>query len=308
MRLTSLLTRIPVIFLVFLVVFSVSVATGCSKSKDADSDSESSEYEDSEEETDEESTDEEETPDEESEKESEDKKETKPEDESEEKKETTAEPDDKKAKSNKKPESVKHTSKAKRESRDVTKLWGELMSGNKRFMAGQHTTGKLIAARRSLVGGQKPDVIVISCSDSRLPPELVFDKNLGELFVIRTAGNIADPIALGSIEYAAEHLHSPMLVVLGHETCGAVGATLSGDEMPTKNLRAIVSTIKRSFKGVEECQTKGKGGDKCVKLNVTNSAAEMVKNSPILKELVADGSLHIVKAIYQMESGKVVRF
>ena len=95
-----------------------------------------------------------------------------------------------------------------RESGDVTKIWADLMDGNKRFALGQHSTGQLVSSRKSLVEGQKPDVIVISCSDSRVPPELVFDKNLGELFVIRTAGNVADPIALGSIEYAAEHLHS----------------------------------------------------------------------------------------------------
>jgi carbonic anhydrase len=182
------------------------------------------------------------------------------------------------------------------------------MDGNKRFVLGQHSNGQLISSRKSLVGGQKPDVIVISCSDSRVPPELVFDKNLGELFVIRTAGNIADPIALGSIEYAAEHLHSKMLIVLGHETCGAVAATLSGDKMPTSNLKAIVNTIRPAFKDVDECKPGSKGSDTCVKLNVTNSARDIVAKSPILKRLVADGSLHVVKAIYQMESGKVVRF
>ncbi|MEZ5308753.1 MAG: carbonic anhydrase [Pyrinomonadaceae bacterium] len=290
----QLISKLPVFLLLFLLAFSVSMSVSCSKAA-ANEDSKAEESDDSEDEED-----------------SEPKKKKESHDDEDADKEESS--DDEKAKHSedeKKGDSAKkksHGDDEKGESVDVTKLWQELMAGNGRFTAGKHTTGQLVNARKSLVKGQKPQVIVISCSDSRVPPEIVFDKNLGELFVIRTAGNVADPIALGSIEYAAEHLHSKMLVVLGHESCGAVAATLSGDKMPTKNLNAIVSAIKPSFEDAEECAPGGPGGIRCIKLNVTHSSKEIVANSPILKELVGDGSLHIVKAYYEMESGKVVRF
>jgi carbonic anhydrase len=96
------------------------------------------------------------------------------------------------------------------------------MAGNKRFVAGKPRAHALVSLRRKLASRQQPNVIVLSCSDSRVSPELVFDQTLGELFVVRTAGNVADPVGLGSIEYAVDHIHSPVLVVLGHQKCGAV--------------------------------------------------------------------------------------
>lgn len=186
-------------------------------------------------------------------------------------------------------------------------IWADLIKGNKNFMAGRHSHGKFVLARKKLATGQKPNVIVIGCADSRVPPELVFDKNLGEIFVIRTAGNIADPIALGSIEYAAEHLHSKVLVVLGHESCGAVGASLSKDKMPTSNLRAIVNTIRPAFRSEKDCSVGSENSIKCVKLNVAKSAKDMVRKSPILKHLVEKDELTVIKAIYMMKSGKIER-
>ena len=97
--------------------------------------------------------------------------------------------------------------------------------------------------RKELTKGQKPFAIVITCSDSRVPPELLFDQGLGDIFVVRVAGNVVDPIALGSIEYGAEHLNSPLLFILGHTKCGAVGATLEAKGKPEGNIGAIVKKI-----------------------------------------------------------------
>ncbi|NNE66026.1 MAG: carbonic anhydrase [Pyrinomonadaceae bacterium] len=313
-----LLKRITSLFLLFTLLLFLGLGLSCSSAEGGESDqSEVSETEDEDEdeEGEEESEDEVDSEEEsdseesnESEKDSE-KKDEKPEEKEDADKKTVKDPKNKV--SNAKKTSGRKSGKQpepKAKEGNVTKMWEDLMAGNARFVAGKHSTGNLVSSRRSLVAGQSPGVIVISCSDSRVPPELLFDKNLGELFVIRNAGNVADPIAIGSIEYAAENFGSKMLVVLGHETCGAVKATLSGDRMPTRNLSAITRRIKTAFKGSEECEPGGTGGEKCVMLNVTESSRSIIAKSPILKKLVADGSLHVVKAIYKMESGKVKRF
>ncbi len=214
---------------------------------------------------------------------------------------------EKEKKEEKDKKATKNPVKKEKSSASVKEIWKDLIKGNKKFVAGKYTKGKFVSSRKKLVKGQHPEVIVIGCADSRVPPELVFDKNLGELFVIRTAGNVADPIALGSIEYAAEHLHSKVLIVLGHESCGAVGAALSKEKMPTANLRAIVSEIRPSFKLEEECKIGNDNNIKCVELNVENSAKNIVNRSPILKKLVKEEKLTVIEAVYEMESGKVVR-
>ena len=122
-------------------------------------------------------------------------------------------------------------------------IWADLMEGNKRFMAGKPKARQLVSLRASLASSQHPNVIVLACSDSRVAPELVFDKSLGELFVVRSAGNIADAIGVGSIEYAVEHLGSSVLVVMGHTKCGAVTAACSGEKMPSASLQTIVDKI-----------------------------------------------------------------
>src|SRR5512135_57193 len=123
----------------------------------------------------------------------------------------------------------------------------KLMDGNKHYVAQQMSSQKMcsISVRESLVKSQKPFAIILSCSDSRVPPEIIFDKGLGEIFVVRVAGNIPDPVVLGSIEYAAEHLGSPLVMVLGHERCGAVKATVEskGKSTGSKNIDAIVKTV-----------------------------------------------------------------
>jgi carbonic anhydrase len=188
------------------------------------------------------------------------------------------------------------------------RLWIDLLAGNKRFVSGTPQAREFIKTRQELAEGQHPRVIVLGCADSRVSPELVFDKNLGELFVVRTAGNIADPIALGSIEYAVEHLHSSLLVVLGHEKCGAVGAAAAGGKLPTANLEAIVKKITPALKPLQQG---GATGDLLTSLgveaNVRLSVRDLVKNSPILRHELDAGKLMIIPAVYRLASGEVNR-
>jgi len=126
------------------------------------------------------------------------------------------------------------------------------VGGNMHFVENKQTSAAVCdpATRTSLVKSQKPYAIILTCSDSRIPPEIVFDKGLGEIFVVRVAGNIPDPVVLGSIEYAAEHLGSSLIMVLGHERCGAVTATVDskGKSTGSANIDAIMNVIKPSVK------------------------------------------------------------
>ncbi len=118
-----------------------------------------------------------------------------------------------------------------------------LKDGNDRFAQDKLAPRNLGAERRAVLAkGQKPFAVVLACADSRVPPELIFDQGLGDLFVLRVAGNLTDPLILGSIEYAVEHLHSPLVVVLGHEKCGAVDAALTKKAFPG-NLGTLVKDV-----------------------------------------------------------------
>jgi carbonic anhydrase len=186
-------------------------------------------------------------------------------------------------------------------------IWADLMEGNKRFVAGKPQARVVPARREELAKGQHPRVVVLTCSDSRVSPTLAFDKSLGDLFVIRTAGNVADPIALGSIEYAAEHLHAKVLVVMGHEKCGAVSAALSGEKMPTRNLDAIVRKIAPAVDKVKSCGEGDQLLGLAVESNVRHSARSLVEDSPILAAEVAAKKLTVIQAVYRLKTGEVVR-
>ena len=186
-------------------------------------------------------------------------------------------------------------------------IWADLMEGNQRFQDGRETPRGFVRRRAELVSQQSPQVIMLACSDSRVCPNLIFDKNLGDLFVIRTAGNVADRVALGTIEYAAEYLPSRVLVVLGHEDCGAVAAAASGKKLPSPKLRSIVAKIRRAVDSVE-----GRAeGDELLRLaeraNVHQSASDILCNSTLLQQKVESGKLAVVKALYRLRSGQVVR-
>lgn len=185
--------------------------------------------------------------------------------------------------------------------------WNSLMAGNGRFVAGKPQPRALVSLRQKLASGQSPKAIILSCSDSRVGPELIFDQSLGDIFVVRTAGNVADAVALGSIEYAVDHLHSPLLVVLGHQKCGAVSAACSGEKMPSHNLDAIMEKINPA---VTQAKTYGKADDlieSAIKENVHQSARDVLTNSEIIHDAVKSGKLSVIEAEYQLDTGKVVR-
>ena len=181
------------------------------------------------------------------------------------------------------------------------------MVGNRRFVAGKPQARDVVSLRHKLASGQSPKAIILSCSDSRVGPELLFDQTLGDIFVVRTAGNVADAVGLGSIEYAVEHLHSPLLVVLGHQKCGAVNAACSGEKMPSPNLDAIVEKINPA---VAQAKSYAKADDlleSAIKENVHQSAKDLLANSEIIRDAVKSGKLTIIEAEYELESGQVVR-
>lgn len=308
MKLKTLLKFVSLIKLLLIIsLFTpVFLTTSCSSSNAATEKKKSKKSaeaeEDSEEKSDEEKDEKKEESEDNSEKEDKkaDKKKADKEESSEEKDDHSAEKDDKKG--TKKAE----VKKAEEKGPSGEEIWSDLMAGNKRFVSGKHTSGNLTAMRASLVSGQKPKAIILGCADSRVPPELLFDKNLGELFVVRDAGNIADKLALGSIEYALEHLHAKILIILGHESCGAVNAALSGEEMPTKNLQAIVDKIKPAFENSKDCPIGTKINMTCVKENVEQSAKDVLSNSSVIKKAEKEGML-VIKAVYSLETGEVTR-
>lgn len=178
-----------------------------------------------------------------------------------------------------------------------------LMEGNARFAAGAPTGPHRDAARRQeLIKGQHPSAIVISCSDSRVPPELVFDQGLGDLFVIRTAGEVVGELELGSIEYAVEHLHVPMIVVLGHGQCGAVDATIKGGELPP-HIAAIVQQISPAVEKVRHKQ--GDLLQNAVEENVRRVMLQLTRESPIVAEAVHKHHAQIVGEVYDINTGVV---
>ena len=186
-------------------------------------------------------------------------------------------------------------------------IWSNLLEGNERFVAGHSQPHRLIALREKLASGQTPHVIVLTCSDSRVSPELIFDQSLGDLFVIRTAGNVADPVALGSMEYAVSHLHSSVLLVLGHTKCGAVTAACSGEKMPSRNLDAIVDKITPAVARAKTYANSEALVDAAVKENIEQSGKDLLANSEILSEAVSSGKVILLEAEYQLDTGAVER-
>lgn len=179
----------------------------------------------------------------------------------------------------------------------------KLKEGNKRYISNKPTHQNQSSKRREEVAkGQKPFAVIVTCSDSRVPPEILFDQGIGDLFVIRTAGNIVDDIGLGSIEYAVEHLNVPLVVVLGHERCGAVDATVKGGETPG-HIKVLVSNIVRA---VDKARSK-KGDllENSIKQNVDNVVEQISKSKPILEEFVHENKIKVIGARYDLDDGVV---
>jgi len=179
----------------------------------------------------------------------------------------------------------------------------ELKAGNEHHARHQYLhPHETVARQRELASGQHPHAQILSCADSRVPPEIIFDQGLGDLFVVRVAGNVATDTEIGSLEYGAEHLHIPLLVVLGHESCGAVTAAVQGGP-PEGHIAALVDLIKPAVD-----KTRGLPGDpvaNAVRTNVELVVKQLRSSTPLLAELVAHGKLKIVGGVYSLQTGKV---
>lgn len=184
-------------------------------------------------------------------------------------------------------------------------VWNELASGNHRFVEGKPQPRNLVARRKELAKAQNPRVAVLSCADSRVPPELVFDEGLGDLFVVRSAGENADPLAVGSLEYAVEHLGTVLIVVMGHQSCGAVKAACSGDKVDSPNLEAFLTPIAGSCTKVDKRRPETL--DLAIRDHVHNVAQELLAKSVILKKAVEEGKSTIVEAYYSLDTGEVTK-
>jgi len=193
---------------------------------------------------------------------------------------------------------------------DADQALQELMSGNKRYVEGKTTALNESTAHRSEVAkGQHPFAVIVGCSDSRVPPEMVFDQGLGDLFVVRVAGNIVDDDALGSIEFAAEEFKLPLVLVLGHERCGAVKATIDALEKNADAPGHIASLVEAIKPAVE--RAKSQTGDllnNAVRANVERVVEQLKTSGPILSEWISSGKLRIVGARYDLDEGAVQLF
>jgi len=189
-----------------------------------------------------------------------------------------------------------------------------LREGNGRFVRNARDSSALVgdARRAQLVDGQEPFAIVLGCSDSRVPAELVFDQGFGDLFVIRVAGNIVAPSQVGSVEFAAARFGTPLVVVLGHTRCGAIVATLEalGQPMPGsfRNLRSIVDRVRPSVEPLlktELAHEPDRLMAAAVRANIRVSAEHLRSGSEILEGLIREGRLAVVGAEYSLETGVV---
>jgi carbonic anhydrase len=188
-----------------------------------------------------------------------------------------------------------------------------LREGNRRFIAGIRRSGLLTSAMRrlELASGQQPFAIVLGCSDSRVPAEIVFDQGLGDLFVIRVAGNIVAPSQVGSVEFAAARYGTPLVVVLGHSECGAILATLEELQQPTsqsRNLRSIVDRIRPSVEALLATELRHDQPAlvrQAVRANIRASTNQLRHGSAVLEQLIERDGLLVVGAEYSLETGVV---
>ena len=188
----------------------------------------------------------------------------------------------------------------------------KLRRGNARFVANEQKRNIDSAERAALAAGQEPFAVVLGCSDSRVPTEIVFDQGLGDLFVIRVAGNVAAPSLIGSIEFATQKFGSQLVVVLGHTQCGAVDATIEAMQRPgdaaSANLAAIVDRVRPAVESLLKSGADLDGDSlagAAVRRNVSHSVEAICNSSEILSNLIADGKLLVVGAEYSLETGIV---
>ncbi|MCK4537309.1 MAG: carbonic anhydrase [Candidatus Krumholzibacteria bacterium] len=183
---------------------------------------------------------------------------------------------------------------------DGVEAFGKLMEGNRRYSEGRPLAPRRGSDRRKeTAGGQKPFAIVLTCSDSRVVPEILFDQGIGDIFVVRVAGNVVDDLVLGSIEYAATHLSIPLLLVLGHDDCGAVKAAIA-EGVPEGHSGSFIDVIRPVI-------AEDAAGDpvKAVHDNTLNVVRQLEGSTPILKAMVEAGKLSVRGVHYDITSGLV---
>lgn len=196
-----------------------------------------------------------------------------------------------------------HSKHGKAKPTSDAKALDRLMQGNERFVSGKWSRPNQDAARRTEVAaGQKPFAIIVSCSDSRVPPEMVFDQGLGDLFVVRTAGHVVDPVAMGSIEFAVAKLGARQILVVGHERCGAVQAALEGATVPG-SIGAILADIKPTVGGPTTATPEAL--DTAIAKQANAVAQQLRTASPVLTPMIQDGSLQVAAGVYDLDTGKV---
>ena len=192
-----------------------------------------------------------------------------------------------------------------------------LREGNLRFVSNVRGPDAFVSHTRrvELTAGQQPFAIILGCSDSRVPAEIVFDQGLGDLFVIRVAGNIVAPSQVGSVEFSAARYGTRLVVVLGHSQCGAILATIEELRIPTENQsRNLAAIVERVRPSVEDLLTTGSGRDEealvreAVRANIRASVDHLRHGSPVLEQLIHDEGLLVVGAEYSLESGVVEFF
>lgn len=192
-----------------------------------------------------------------------------------------------------------------------------LKKGNQRFVSGEATLTKQLShqQRAEMAENQNPFAIVLGCSDSRVPAEMVFDQGLGDLFVIRVAGNVVAPSQVGSVEFAAERYDCAVVIVLGHSHCGAIQATIdtlmNPDHPPSLNLMSIVNRVRPSVETLMQTELKNdlsKLSKHAVRSNVFASVNQLRHGSAVLEHLIAQGKLQIIGAEYSLETGEVLFF
>jgi carbonic anhydrase len=176
-----------------------------------------------------------------------------------------------------------------------------LLEGNERYVRDQllHPNRSVIR-REAIVAKQEPFAIILGCSDSRVSPEIIFDQGIGDLFIVRVAGNVAGPVELDSLQFSAEYLHSSVILVLGHENCGAIHAVLNNQTKDIENVAALIEPAILLAR-----QTEGNIWEKSVKANVRAIVARL-KVAPVIKSLIEQQKIKVIGGYYELASGKVI--
>jgi len=188
---------------------------------------------------------------------------------------------------------------------DPDVMWKALVTGNLKYASGSIAYPELKQEREKLLNSQMPPITILACSDSRVPPELVFNQSLGALLVVRTAGNVADDLGLASIEFAIKYGWTSLIVVLGHDHCDAVRSALDNGDPVTPSLLNLVQRIRTSFAGIPYKPDDDAVMEKAVEANARASAAWLTAHSSTVRKAVIDGKVKIVPAYYSQKTGLV---